>query len=107
MNKKTITAGKPGGQNSNMNELLKQLGGNELLTEAGKRFPVDLHPKVHREVGELQLRITTKEGKKVTNRMLINEALIDLFKKYEMASEGKDVTIDYVFNPDDTFKSSL
>lgn len=102
-----IKAGKPGGSNANMDELLKQLGENELLTEKGKRFPVDLHPKIHRQIGELQLRITTREDKKVTNRMLLTEALIDLFKKYEQASAGEDVNIDYVFNPGDSFKAEL
>lgn len=107
MNKKSIASGKPGGQNTNMAELLSQLGQNELITEKGKRLPVDPHPKIHRQLGELQLRITTKDGKKVTNKMMVTEALVDLFKKYEMASAGEDVETTYVFNPGDTFTSEL
>jgi len=105
MNK--IKAGKPGGTNTNMDELLKQLGENELLTEKGKRLPVDLHPKIHRKIGELQLLIKSKEGKKVSNRMLITEALIDLFEKYRLASEGNDVKTEYVFEFDEKFDSKL
>ena len=100
---------KPSGSNANMEELLKELGqnGNELLTEKGQRLPVDPHPKIHRELGELQLRISTHEGKKVTNKMLVTEALVDLFKKYERASNGEDVKTDYIFKPGDSFKTNL
>lgn len=100
-----ITAGKPGGSNSNMNELLKKLGENDLLAEKGKRLPVDIHPKIIRKLGELQLCITSKDGKKVTNRMLVTEALQDLFAKYEIASSGEDVKTEYLFNAGEEFKA--
>lgn len=107
MSNKKITIGKPGGSNANMNDLLKQLGEDELLTDKGKRLPVDLHPRIHRELGELQLRITGPDGKKVTNRMLVTEALADLFAKYEAASNGENVKTNYVFNPGDTFQTAI
>ncbi len=108
MNKKPIiTASKPGGKNENMSSLLKQLGGNDLLTDSAKRLPVDLHQKIHDVLEELQFCITTKEGKKVTNRMVLTEALTDLFNKYEKASADESVDIDYVFKKGKEFKSNL
>lgn len=106
---KKISTEKPSGSNTNMDELLKELGAdeNELLGKEKKRFPVDLHPKIHREMKRLQAVITTEDDRNVSNRMLVTEALIDLFKKYEKASAGEDVNVDYVFNPGDSFKAEL
>jgi predicted DNA-binding antitoxin AbrB/MazE fold protein len=104
---KTILAGKPGGSNTKMNELLTKLNENELISEPGKRFPVDLHPKIHRQIGELQLRISTPEGKKVTNKMIITEAIVDVLNKYEAASKDETIKTDYVFKVGDTFKNTL
>jgi hypothetical protein len=108
MNKKMIIPGKPGGKNENMASLLKKLGGNELLTDSlTKRWPVDLHEKIHSVIDDLQFCIRTKEGKKVTNRMVLTEALLDLFNKYEKASHGENVSIDYVFKEGKKFNVDL
>ena len=87
--------------------MLKALGENDILAEKGKRLPVDIHPKIIRKLGELQLRITTQDNKKVTNRMLVTEALLDLFLKYERISSGEEVSAEYQFNAGETFSAEL
>lgn len=107
--KNKMSVGKPSGSNTNLDDLLSQIGGGDdnLLKEMGKRFPVDLHPDIHFLVGKLQLVIFADGDKKVTNRMLLTEALIDVIKKYERASKGGKEDIKYNFRSSDTFESGL
>ncbi len=94
MTKRRVNAGKPGGSNTNLNDLLKNMDENPLLEGSGSRLPVNVHPKLIRKLDELKMKTYIDAGtnqKKVSSRALITEALTDLFEKYEAAAAaGKD-----------------
>ena len=61
---------------------------------------VDLDKRIHKSLKNLGTATVTDDDKTVTMRMLMTEALLDLFEKYE---EGKGK---YQFDPDEKWSWS-
>jgi len=108
-----IRAGKPGGKNANIEDLMREATKTESLLDKlldksnRKRWPVDLHPDLHKEIDRLQLVITGPNGERVNNRMLATEAILALLEKYERKSNGEEVETVYELEEGESFKRRI
>lgn len=108
-----IQSGKPGGRNTNIDDLMKQATKvdsklDTLLDKSNrKRWPVDLHPDLHKEIDRLQVAITGPNGERVNNRMIATEAILALLEKYERKSDGEEVETIYELEENESFKRRI